>query len=195
VLPPIAKKILRSRVLTGGTVAVRQTDESIEISVPEADRQKIDTIVVLELDGPAADAHPRRLPSDSLAAGKKATASNVFRNMVARHGPAMAFDDDPDTRWATDAGTREAWLEVDLGEAQTIDRAVICEAYAPRVQAFELQAKQGDAWKTFARGNRIGEARSLDFEPITVKVVRLHILEASEGPTIWEFQLFAAKNE
>jgi len=54
VLPPIPKKITAGSVLGGGTVAVKQGDESIEIAVPQADRQDIDTIVVLKLaaDGP-----------------------------------------------------------------------------------------------------------------------------------------------
>jgi len=193
-LPPIEKRILGSSVLTGGTVAVKQTDEGIEICVPESFRREIDTIVVLELDGPAAEANPGRLASGSVAAGMRATASNVYRNQVDRHGPAMAFDDDPDTRWATDAGTHQAWLEVDLGRPRTIDRALLGEAYSPRVERFELQFRDGEGWKTFARGRRIREERILHFKPITAQVIRLNILEATEGPTIWEFQLFAAKD-
>ncbi len=193
VLPPIAKKVLQSRVLTGGTATVDQTDQRIEISVPEADRQEIDTIVVLELDGPAAEANPGRLPSESLATGKKAAASNVYRNLVQQFGPAMAFDDDPQTRWATDVGTHEAWLEVDLGGPQTIGRAMLSEAYAHRVQRFELQAKEGKGWRTFAKGGRIGEESMITFEPVTAQAVRLNILEATEGPTIWEFQLLPVK--
>jgi len=193
VLPPIDKKIVSSRVLTGGTVAVKQTAESIEISVPAADRKDIDTIVVLELDGPAAEVKPGRLASDSLGAGKKARASNVFQNMVDEYGPQRAFDDDPETRWATDAGTRQAWLEVDLGEPRSIDRVRICESYAPRVERFELQAKQGDAWTTFHRGTQIGEDCLLKFPPVTARVFRLNVLQATEGPTIWEFQLLQAR--
>ena len=52
-LPAIQKKIIASSVLTGGTVKVEQTDQAIKVSVPKADRQQIDTIVVLKLDGPA----------------------------------------------------------------------------------------------------------------------------------------------
>ena len=49
-LPAIKKKIVGSRVLTGGSASVRQTDQAIEISVPKADRQEFDTIVVLTLE-------------------------------------------------------------------------------------------------------------------------------------------------
>jgi alpha-L-fucosidase len=52
-LPPIQQKIVSSKVLTGGTAKVNQTDAAIEVSVPKADRQEIDTIVELKLDGPA----------------------------------------------------------------------------------------------------------------------------------------------
>jgi alpha-L-fucosidase len=53
-LPPIPAKIVGSRVLGGGRVSVRQTGTGLEISVPEGDREAADTVVVLELDGPAA---------------------------------------------------------------------------------------------------------------------------------------------
>ena len=191
-LPAIQKRIVSSRVLTGGTATVKQTAEGIEVSVPEESRQEIDTIVALTLDGPASEAQPAAMPSGSVAIGKKATASNVFQNQVGQYGPQMAVDDDPDTRWATDWGTKEAWLEVDLGSPRTIDRAAISE-YAPRIQQFELQTREGDAWKTFFKGTRVREDGLIRFEPVTAQVVRLNILKASEGPTIWEFQLFEAK--
>ena len=36
---------------------------------------------------------------------------------------------------------------------------------------------------------RIGEQYADDFQPVTAQYVRLNILEATDGPTIWEFQL------
>ena len=125
----------------------------------------------------------RRIHSDNLEV-------TTYHGMVDQYGPAMAFDDDPDTRWATDYGTHQAWLEVDLGSPQKIHRATIHEAYAPRIRKFELQRKEGDAWITFAEGGQIAEEASIRFEPVDAQVVRLQILEATEGPTIWEFQLF-----
>jgi len=55
-LPGISKSIVRSSVLTGGKARVEQTEQGIEISVPARYRKDIDTIVVLELDGPAGEA-------------------------------------------------------------------------------------------------------------------------------------------
>ena len=56
ILPAIRSRIIASSALTGGTPHVRQTGENIEISMPPAQRQEIDTIVVLQLDQPAREA-------------------------------------------------------------------------------------------------------------------------------------------
>jgi alpha-L-fucosidase len=193
-LPPISAKIVSNSVLTGGTATVKQTDESIEISVPKADRQEIDTIVVLKLDSPAADIKIEGVNMPSAAAGKKAAASNVYQKQEAEYGPQNAFDGDSDSRWATDAGTHQAWLEVDLGESKKIGSAMIAEAdFGDRVQKFELQAKTDGQWKTFYSGKTIGSDRFIKFTPVTAQVFRLNILEATEGPTLSEFQLFQAK--
>ncbi|MBI4579050.1 MAG: alpha-L-fucosidase, partial [Planctomycetes bacterium] len=187
-LPPIARKVLRGSLLNGGTAQASPTTEAIEITVAPSDRDDVDTIVVLQVDGPASDIPPVGRRFASLAAGKRARASNVFKN--SREFRAwMAFDDDSDTRWATDAGTHEAWLEVDLGEPQTIGAAVIMEAFAPRVQAYELQREVDGKWETFHGGTTLGSEARVSFPPVTARKVRLHVLKANEGPTIREFQL------
>jgi alpha-L-fucosidase len=190
-LPPIPKKIINSSVLTGGTATVKQTKEAIEISVPKAYQQEIDTIIKLQLDGPAGEIAPLGMLSSSLAYGKKARASNIFQNSTG-YGPDKAVDDDPATRWATDTGTRQAWLEVDLGKPTMFNRAIISEDF-DRVQQFELQYKEGGQWRTITEGTKIGKKLKLEFSPVTARHVRLNILKASDGPTIWEFQLFAPK--
>jgi len=190
-LSPVPKKIVASSVLTGGEASVRQTDEAIEISVPKAYRHEIDTIIKLQLDGSADELDPVGVPSASLAQEKKARASNIFQKNR-QYGPDKVVDDDPATRWATDTGTKQAWLEVDLGKATTFNQVKIAEAY-DRVRQFELQYKNRTQWKTFARGTKIGADYSKTFEPVTARQVRLNILNSTDGPTIWEFQLLAPK--
>jgi len=53
VLPAIDRRIVSHSVLTGGSAAVEQTDEGITVSVPPGSRSELDTIVKLQLDGPA----------------------------------------------------------------------------------------------------------------------------------------------
>ncbi|NLX13331.1 MAG: hypothetical protein GXY44_06700 [Phycisphaerales bacterium] len=54
-LPRLDRKIIASRLLTGGEVVVRQGAEGIELRVAKNDQQDIDTIILLELDGPLDD--------------------------------------------------------------------------------------------------------------------------------------------
>jgi alpha-L-fucosidase len=53
-LPPTPHRIVSSRSLTGSQVKVDQTAEGVRIAVPAPERQAIDTVIALELDGPAS---------------------------------------------------------------------------------------------------------------------------------------------
>jgi alpha-L-fucosidase len=57
-LPALPAKIVKSWALTGGEAKLKQTDSGIEISVPKAKQQDIDTIIAMELDKPAIDIAP-----------------------------------------------------------------------------------------------------------------------------------------
>ncbi len=191
-LPAIPAKVVQARVLGGGRVEIRQTPASLEVSVPARDRQPIDTILALELDRPALELAAVAMPvAASLTTKAKATASNTFQHQ-AEYGPDKAVDGNRETRWATDSGTRAAWLEVDLGKPATFRRAVIRQAYPElqRVRKFALEYWAGDQWKVCYRGENLGAVLSVGFDPATAQRVRLNIPEATDGPTIWEFQLY-----
>lgn len=57
-LPAIGPRIVKHSVLTGGAATVVQAADGISVSVPAAQRDEVDTIVKLELDGRAADIPP-----------------------------------------------------------------------------------------------------------------------------------------
>jgi alpha-L-fucosidase len=59
-LPAIPAKIVRASVLTDGEVSLKQSDSAIELFVPLASRQEMDTIVALQLDSPANAIQPVR---------------------------------------------------------------------------------------------------------------------------------------
>ncbi len=191
-LPALPARIVRSSLLTGGTVDVLQTDDGVRIAVPAADRRELDTIVQLELDGPALALKPIASLATSTQ-GKPARASNVYQN-EAEYTAEKAFDGEPETRWATDAGVHQAWVEVELGKPLTFDRIAISEAYE-RVRKFELQVREGEGWRTFHAGATLGEKFAATFPPVTGNAVRLNILEATDGPTIWEIAIAPAKGK
>ncbi|NLH41105.1 MAG: alpha-L-fucosidase [Planctomycetes bacterium] len=195
-LPAIPARIVRSVALTGGQATVRQSEDAIEVSVPAADRQAVDTIVALELDRPARDIPPVDVPvaSSSLTTGCKATASNVYQG-DAQYGADKAVDGDPETRWASDSGVQSAWLEVDLGRPTAIGRAVVEQAYPElhRCRKYAIEYLQDGQWTACYGGENLGATLDVSFAPVTAQRVRLNITEAADGPTIWEFSLFPPK--
>jgi alpha-L-fucosidase len=191
-LPPIAAKVVRSRILTGGKAVVHQADAGLEVSLSQGKWQPLDTVIALDLDRSALGLAAVDVPVEpSLTTRAKATASNVFGNQ-AEYGPDKAVDGRDDTRWATDATTMSAWLEVDLGRPTTFSRATIIQAFPElkRIRKFAIEYFRDGQWETCYRGEDPGEKLSAEFPPVTAQRVRLNLLDANGGPTIWEFQLF-----
>jgi alpha-L-fucosidase len=128
----------------------------------------------------------------SLTFGAKVAASNVYKNDP-RYAAALALDNDSGTRWATDEGTAECRLEVDLGAERAFDGAFLSEGW-DRVREYALEIKSPDGtWKAFHRGTTIGVAGAiLAFPRTTGRFVRLRILKAEGAPTFWDFELYEA---
>jgi alpha-L-fucosidase len=185
-LPALPAKIKFTTLLHGGRVEFTQKDGKFVITIPGSALEAVDTIVKLELNQEAMD-----LPVLTTASDIKATASNVFQNNNEEYGPQQAFDNDPQTRWATDYGTKQCWIAADLGKAKTIQRIRIHQeaSYADRITKFEFQYRDGGDWKTIFTGTKIGANFQNKFEPVTAREFRLNILDATEGPTISEIEL------
>jgi alpha-L-fucosidase len=191
-LPAIPRKVIGSSVLTGGNVQVGQSSEGIHVTVAERHQQDIDTIVILELDGPADTIEPVSVPSRSLAHNCKASSSSVYRNR-ASDAPDKAFDDDAHTGWR--ANTNEGWLEVDLGQPKTVDTALILEGSSYfGAEKFELLCEVGDRWKTLAEGTKLGQPAVLRFEPVTAQRLRLAASRADRQLIVRELQLFGPQS-
>ncbi len=191
VFPSIERKIVKARLLTGGDLKIVQNEKAITIVVHPKHQQELVTVVRLDLDGPAKDIPPRQGPYLPVP---KAQASNVYLKDP-NFSAEKAIDEDETTRWATDFGTHSAWLEVDLGKPMKIGEVRIMEAveFGERVKKFALKCKRDGEWETVITGTKIGANFARKFPPLIARYWRLDILEASEGPTIYEFKLLPAK--
>ncbi len=191
-LPALPARITAAKVLAGGAAEFKQTDTTLTLTVPAARHAAIDTVIALDLDRPAMEIPPLKLAgqSASIAIGAKATASNIHQRQRA-YGADKAIDDDLETRWATDGGTKAAWLEVDLGKPQTFSKVALheWEGAGNRIQKFEVQFKDGAEWKTIFSGTTMGSDFTRSFPAVTARIVRLNILDAKDGPTLDEFEL------
>jgi alpha-L-fucosidase len=183
-LPDIAAKIKSMSILGGGGVKYSRNDGKLILALPLAERRENDTIVKLVLSGSAME-----LPAIKVPPPFRATASNVFSKDEADYGAQFAFDGDQQTRWATDAGTTQAWVAVDFPKPRTVNQVRISEAYPGRVQKFELQCRSGGDWQTIFAGKTLGADFQRSFDTVTAREFRLNILDATEGPTISEIEL------
>lgn len=181
-LPPIDARILSARTLGGDDVEVVQEPGGILVNVPVASARPPVSVIALALDRPAGEV-PNQAPELGIPAGATARAPNVRRNEE-NYAPTRAVDDDPLSRWATDDGITQTWLEIELPHPITFDVMVIDEAFGPRVRSFLLQQKTEDGWATFYEGTTIGRNWAARFDPVTARELRLEILEASDGPTL-----------
>ncbi|MEI8289890.1 MAG: alpha-L-fucosidase [Verrucomicrobiota bacterium] len=183
-LPALSRKVTKASLLDGKAVKYEQRDGKLRLAFDKAAMDPIDTIIRLELDGSAMG-----LPAITLASTIKGTASNVFQKQNDRYGPQQAFDNDSQTRWATDAGTKQCWIAADLGKPLTIQHVRIEEAMGERVQKFEFQYRDGAEWKAIFTGQKIGHWFQKKFDqPVTAQEFRLNILDATDGPTIADIE-------
>lgn len=191
-------KVKSWKCLTGAGASLKQTAEGLVLDAPATLRRAENALFKLTLEGPASSIKPIDPGSwsGSLAYHAKCSASNVYKTEM-QYGPQSALDDDPGTRWATDSGTKAAWLEVDLGRERSLSRVFVDEAFPElrRVKRFAIEVKRGDEWVPVFAGKEIGRDFKASFASTQARFIRLNILEAADGPTIWEFQVFGPEKQ
>ena len=103
-----------------------------------------------------------------------------------------AVDDDPDSFWAAEADT--ASVEIDLGQPQTVNVLELAEPirYGQRIGAFRLDAWDGRAWTTVARGTTVNYKRLLRFPPTTAQRWRVVVEESRAAPALSQIGLYSA---
>lgn len=127
---------------------------------------------------------------------------------VSQHKPAVASathsppysadkinDGKPATRWGANDETRACWIEIDLLEPTMFNRITLHEL-ADRITRFQVEYRndQTQAWSVAYQGASVDTRYEATFSTVHGRFVRLHILEATFAPTIWEFQVFGPEH-
>lgn len=180
-LPALEARILKAQLLGGDELAVDVSEEGWTVKIPEDSVLEIDTVLRLELDRNAEEI----APLSSARVMYQAQASNVYMKQVDQYGAEMALDGDTSTRWATDAGLKECWIEISFSKEKLL-KGLAVDEWEARIQSYELQSLEEGKWVTFHKGTTLGQGASVGFPPRKIKALRLHILDASDGPSINE---------
>ena len=110
----------------------------------------------------------------------------------APYAPAMLVDGNPHSRWGSRDGDKDPWVEIDFGRPRKLARTSLAEL-ADRVREFRIEYRNAadENWLTACEGTTIGAARDLDFDRVTARFVRLHVITyTGPGVTLWEWKLF-----
>ncbi|MEI7900694.1 MAG: alpha-L-fucosidase [bacterium] len=200
-LPPLPVKILGSKLLTGGKVDVRQTADALSVKVDPKDKQKIDTIIELTVEGNAFDIKPIDVKDpDTLLLGwgkhqKHALAKVTKCDAPPKRwwhnpcGPGYMFDNCRLTSWVPDPGAGEVVVSIDLEKPTAFSSAAIeSEGALDRV---EVKAKMGTEWKSLASLEKPSGRQTIPLPPTTSQELQLVFTSKAKGKFhVWEFQLF-----
>lgn len=106
--------------------------------------------------------------------------------------PKAILDDQYKTYWTTKGKDSTSVIELDLKTTSTFDVISLQEniTVGQRVERFNLEYWDGQAWKMAAKGTTIGYKRLIKFDPVTAKKVRLNIESSRLNPTISQFGLY-----
>jgi len=217
-LPALPAKINKAYLVNGQEVRFIQQKCSLKLIVPQADREKIATLITITTTKKLSKVgliHPFST-SGSLAYYCRSGASSSIGQFL--HDPSAAFDDNPKTHWKlgrkTDADFSKyygeflnyrseevkslfctnGWLEADLGKPQTINSILVTEYVFldSEIKGFEVQYEKDGKWLVIASGTKMGEWKQ-SITPVTARKFRLVILDRTGFSGIKEFQIFADK--
>ncbi|MBQ6340045.1 MAG: alpha-L-fucosidase [Kiritimatiellae bacterium] len=190
-LAPLPFAVTSARTLDGKEVRTEVRKDALVIDVPACAWDGIAAFVELSVAGDALSVEPLSAFALPSMPGATATASAVFGNNP-KYAPAMAVDGDEATRWATPAGTHQAWLRIDFPNETAFSGIRIeeeCCGHSSRVKKWELQKLDGEIWTTVYAGTGIGAHFETAFNPVTTRAIRINIIDATEGPTFSEVHL------
>ncbi|WP_282942693.1 chondroitinase-B domain-containing protein [Paenibacillus sp. RC67] len=152
-----------------------------------ADQYSTSPIVIQALT--TTDVGPSANVGVNLALGKTAVASSEWSST---YSAAKAVDGTTSTRWASSKGLIAGeWLQVDLGTSQPYSKVIICETTHAGIASFKLQSSNdGTNFTDIISGTTIGSSKTITFNPITSRYIRLLILSGTGEANVNEFEVY-----
>jgi alpha-L-fucosidase len=192
IIPDPGTEIKSCRLAHGGNVSLNNDGTSWSIEFPGNELQPVNTIVELELVGSAMDIEPLEISPNSLSFNKPVAASSNLKGHWSNHQwvelKAVTNGDWSGSFWEPGGDDKHPWVEIDLGEIKKVTKAILYER-GSAVEAFELQALEGDQWKTVHTGTTIGNKAEIEIPGTEAQKIRLVLKGFSQVPGIYEIVL------
>jgi len=128
-------------------------------------------------------------PGTNLALSATASASSVWSSS---YTAAKANDANYITRW--NSYTNSCWLELDFGKTVTFASTRLTEYETNRITGYRIQYYDG-TWKDAYSGTTVGDSKVDTFPAVTGTKARLYVDTATNTPSIYEFEVYAARGD
>ena len=146
----------------------------------------------IEVDGDVMGIEPLDAKPNSLSFQKEVTGSSNLKAHWSNHQwvdvKSITNGDWSGSFWHPANDDTNPWLEIDLGDTQKVQKAVIYE-WRQNIKSFELQYKKDNQWITFYEGTTIGERAEITFPETEIKQFRMVLNRFDEIPGIYEIVL------
>jgi alpha-L-fucosidase len=189
IIPDLGTDIKSCRLAHGGNVSLNKDGTSWIIEFTGSELQPINTIVELELSGNAMDIALLEISSNSLSFSKSVAASSNLKGHWSNHQwvdlKSVNNGDWSGAFWEPGGDDKNPWVEIDLGEIKKVTKAIIYER-GSAVEAFELQAPEGDQRKIIYAGTTIGNKSEITIPGTEAQKIRLVLKKFSQVPGIYE---------
>jgi alpha-L-fucosidase len=189
---PVRNPVSRAWMLAekGVALAIEQGPGGAVISLPEAAPDPVVSVVAVEVDG-EVDPLPEPV---NLAAGRPVEVSSVWEGRPELKREHIT-DGDPGSMWATEEHAREGSVTIDLGAVHLLAGLVLSDAPYGRIRSFAVEARANGQWLEVAEGTTVGSGRRIDLSEIKADAVRLVIRDATDTPTLADFQVLGLPEE
>ena len=106
-------------------------------------------------------------------------------------GYSKAHDSSFTTRWSAKSGVKQCSYVMQLPAHASIN-GVMLDEEGGRIRDFQIETRSSinQPWKVVAKGKTCGPQRLIMFPAHSASYVRLNVLNAVDGPSLWEFHVY-----
>jgi beta-xylosidase len=137
------------------------------------------------------------IPQKDIAFGKAVTASSYYNDDFR---PAFAADNNNGTLWRAADNSKDAWLQIDLGKAETVQTIHTQFEYPTYYYQYKIEYSiDGKEWKLFADRTKNLQWGSpvMDKGNVQARYIRLHITGTQLpglAAAVWNIKVFSEAN-
>ena len=192
-IPDLGIDLKSCKLSDGGNLRLKKEKSGYSIELDILEIRPLHTIIELEYESDIMAVDPIDISANSLSYKKPVTASSNldghWSNFQWVELSSITNGDWAGSFWEPETTDQNPWIEIDLGEAKSIKKAILYER-GTSIKAYEIHILGGENWVKIHQGSSIGEKSEINLPEVSSKKVKLTITDFEGIPGIYEVALF-----